>query len=260
MFAVRQILDVTRTELSQKLDSGIALNQQTAERIERLEQLVARSSDPTKSNHEDSISANNFTLNCEGQTTPAESHKFQAASSDLRDTRTLETTSTFGMEGSYDVVSFEAISLRRCDPCCKCQCHRWTNIRSYSWLQKLCGRMFLSYSSLPIFSPRLCNSPLCMTNPRNSIHFTFFFPKWLLLRSIAVSASWSTVIGVGASLHLNIPRVIKKHETAWHCIRHGDIEAIQRLISCRDMFPTDCNSQGKTLAMVNNNNYILTQV
>lgn len=40
-----------------------------------------------------------------------------------------------------------------CSPTCRCQCHRSSSVTSPSSLQRIIGAFFLSYNTIPIFSP-----------------------------------------------------------------------------------------------------------
>ncbi|KAI9795746.1 MAG: hypothetical protein M1833_006839 [Piccolia ochrophora] len=75
------------------------------------------------------------------------------------------------------------------------------------------------------------------------------FPRWLLQKALSLNLSWKSVTGVGASLHIEIPRIIPRSHAGWTAIRSRNIEHLQNLISSKALFPTDIDDSGQSLLL-----------
>jgi hypothetical protein len=277
LFGIQQVLNETTLELNQRIDHSAAHTEHLEELIVRSDRIMADVVEQGPTSNEtilnlshkpeddtaelgtsrttiEHVTRNTMTRYGNEQQrlasgNPTSAHARQQTTA-LGHQSSIESLGQYPI-ASHDIVSFETISLRRCPSLCKCQCHSWTSIRSYTFLERISGRFFLNYNALPIFSPRTCNSPHCQTNQRNSIRFTFFLPKWILNRAIEISVSWGSMTGLGADLHISFPRVIRDGDIAWHYISNNNMAGICRMISNGEIFPTDIgNTYGDSLALV----------
>jgi hypothetical protein len=142
-------------------------------------------------------------------------------------------------------------SLRpRCELTCKCQCHKRSLIKMPKLLQPIFGALSVNYNSIPVLQPRPCNSTLCKSNSLTSVQLQYYFPKWLISRGIHVAASWSSLTGYGASIHLETPFIISDSHRIWACINTGNITAIQHMFYENEIGPNCVSTLGVSLLLV----------
>jgi hypothetical protein len=135
-------------------------------------------------------------------------------------------------------------------PTCRCRCHRSCSITSPSSWQRVIGAFFLSYKTIPIFSPVACDFAACIAARGPSLRFHYSLSSWLVLRAIVFSASWSTTTGLGASLHLKAPRIIQAQDPIWEMLRCRDIDRIRQRFTTRRNSPADILASGISLFLV----------
>ncbi|KAK4231447.1 ankyrin repeat-containing domain protein [Podospora fimiseda] len=81
----------------------------------------------------------------------------------------------------------------------------------------------------------------------DSFHLRYIFPAWLFSRHLLISASWGTLTGPGASLHIKIPRVLPETHDVWAVLNKDDVQQLQSMLSSKEIFPTDVGSGGSIL-------------
>ncbi|KAI1211572.1 ankyrin [Annulohypoxylon truncatum] len=150
---------------------------------------------------------------------------------------------------SWLVVYLSAFLVPVCSSPCMCSCHRLKRSRSPSWLSSLIGGLFLEYNTIPLVQNIQCDAISCKAKSPSSLRLYYTFPLWLLARSIEIAVSWTSLTGSGSSLHLRVPRVLGRHRV-WRAIQFGDMRWIRAHMAKKDIFCTDVNERGGTLAIV----------
>lgn len=144
----------------------------------------------------------------------------------------------------------QAAVRMRCPVTCKCQCHAVTTARTPSILSRVLGTIILSYNSIPVWDSRPCNHPRCLKNSSMSVHLNYLLPVWLPRLAMAFSISWDSVVGSGASLYVNLPRVVTEYSEVFKAIDTNNVPRLQWLFSTRQFLPTDVNQDSVCLLTV----------
>lgn len=159
------------------------------------------------------------------------------------------------LDSRVDVV----VTIRRkCPQNCLCQCHfRQTTQTPGGVFSRVLGQLFLNYSSVPVWDPRPCNRPGCNNEERtDSMLLRYAFPAWLLRRLLAFSASWGSLTGQGASLHMRVSRVLPDSHPVWNAILSCNTNQVRSLIEAHEVLPTDVNPRGMSVFYVRSNRYL----
>ena len=149
-----------------------------------------------------------------------------------------------------ETLNVQATIKPRCSVTCICRCHEVTTALTPKFLSRTLGRFILSYNSIPVWNSRACNHPRCLKNSQTSVHLNYLFPSWMPRLALAISASWDSVVGSGASLYLNVPRVVPEHSEIFRAINSNNVSRIQWLFSNRMFLPSDINEDGVCLLTV----------
>lgn len=136
-----------------------------------------------------------------------------------------------------------------CPRLCKCQCHTISRINTPRLLQTIMGSLCIQYNSIPIFDRRPCNNPLCRSNSRTLIRLHYRFPSWMIARAICVYVSSRSLIDLGASMHLKIPRVNNSPNLTL-ALYYDDIDWLKQNISQKKLFMTDIFESGESVLSV----------
>jgi hypothetical protein len=152
--------------------------------------------------------------------------------------------------GPASAMCVQAELQQRCELTCKCQCHKSTTLQTPTWLQPVTGAFLVNYNSLPIFSPRPCNSSLCRSYSRTTITLQYYFPSWLFSLGVHMSSSWSGLTGQGARFHLQAPVVIDIGHRAWTLFDFDAVEDLRGMLTKRAIVPNCVNPQGVSLLLV----------
>ena len=159
-------------------------------------------------------------------------------------------------ESNRGMVSVSACLETRRAQHCHCQCHSRREARTGDLFTRFVGQVFLNYSSIPYWDPRPgCDKPdeqcgYINNGGTRSIRLNYIFPEWLFRKAIYLSATWETLYGSGASLHLRIARVIPYSHTVWAAVERNATWKIQAMIDSKDILPTDIDAKGNTLFYV----------
>jgi hypothetical protein len=217
--------------LAQRLEEGLLFrNEISSGRSSQLEQMLVGSSETDSSSQ------------------PGSADHLLDSSETSGDHRSTLTASR--LQKGNEMVCFVGSLPDRCPGTCCCQCHTFSRSSFLSWAHTFAGRLFITYNSFPILSPRPCDRTDCRARSKSSISLTYFFPRWLLLRALHVTMSFDAVVGIGANLHLRVPRIIPNDHFIWKCINSADVAGIQALLASKQAYPTDIDSQGRSLLLV----------
>lgn len=136
-----------------------------------------------------------------------------------------------------------------CSALCRCQCHRKTEYTSPPWIRPLLGSFLLNYACLPIPRRWKCDLQACSSS-RSSVSLTYYFPSWLLYRSILLSASINSMTGNGATLHLKVPRILPSLDDMWIDVVWNRATLFRQSYQKTPVFPFDQDEFGQTLLSV----------
>ncbi|KAJ8131963.1 hypothetical protein O1611_g1658 [Lasiodiplodia mahajangana] len=159
------------------------------------------------------------------------------------------------------MVQFQATLVRECSSTCNCNCHQMRHSHSPRWLTTLIGNLFLQYNTIPVFQSPTCDGLTCTAKSLPSVRLYYAFPYWLVARSIEFNVSWSSLFGLGSSLHIRVPRVLMSHPI-WRAIQFGDIHWVQLSLANKSVLPTDVDRWGHSLVTValHNHQYDLARL
>ncbi|KAM7194421.1 Ankyrin repeat-containing domain protein [Naviculisporaceae sp. PSN 640] len=133
---------------------------------------------------------------------------------------------------------------QKCSRYCKCQCHKSSSIRNPSWTHALIGSMMLQYNGTIRLDASPCDIPGCQSGKGRQIRVAYSFPSWLIQRAFQLSADWSSLTNICASLYLTVPRVCEPL-TIWLALRQDDVEWLHNAIENRLLLPTDISKDGE---------------
>jgi hypothetical protein len=168
----------------------------------------------------------------------------RAQASSAHQKRSVDNQSTF--------VSVQATlsTGRRCKASCNCQCHKSTSVGTPGVLSGMLGSLFLRWSAIPLFRPRICDHPRCGNNANQTIRLTYMFPSWMLQRAFSVSLSWDGLTGMGADIHLALPQVISDQHGIWTAVAKDDTSWIRAAVTDKRLSLTEVSPGGESLLMV----------
>ncbi len=116
-----------------------------------------------------------------------------------------------------------------------------------SWLRGVVGSLFLAHGTSLAPESGSCETDATVNT---EVHLLYCFPCWLWSRAINLRVSASAVFGVAASLHLEIPRVVKRSDMLWHDIISGSLPRVKSTLSSRLYLPSDIDEDGRTFLLV----------
>ncbi|PWY90020.1 hypothetical protein BO70DRAFT_132733 [Aspergillus heteromorphus CBS 117.55] len=124
---------------------------------------------------------------------------------------------------------------------CACTCHGTSTVASSPWIEGVVGRLFIGYNG-QIASLRPCMECPCVRNRNTKISFTYYFPSWLLSRSLEAVLN-VTRLG-GPQFALRAYRSMPDETLLFHLARQGNIPEIQTLF--RDGLASPFDISAKT--------------
>ena len=151
---------------------------------------------------------------------------------------------------SDHVLQINTTIQLECSFDCRCQCHsRPVEYKSPPWLRRTLGWFFLSYQSHPLFNPVACDLLSCR-NSRTPVYFEYYFPSWAWNRAISFTAEMSALTGIGANVHISMPRLLPADASIWHNMQLGQVD--KTLVDIRDngILPWDKFESGMTVLSV----------
>jgi len=147
------------------------------------------------------------------------------------------------------LVCINATVHVKCPTGCHCQCHvARRTASSPSWLRPVLGSVLLVYQNLPVLGFRPCNEAQCQN--AGSLRLNYRFPSWFWNRAVVLTAALADLSGIGATLHLRIPRVIYPDDNLWTLIIKNELPKIQMAFSQRLYAPLDVGQSGNSILHV----------
>ncbi|KAH8905219.1 ankyrin [Coniochaeta sp. PMI_546] len=138
---------------------------------------------------------------------------------------------------------------RGCKITCNCQCHKTVAVGSPPMLSGILGKLLIGYNSIPSWKTRTCDHPKCRQNSSSRLQLTYLFPLWMLQRGLAISLSWDSLTGVGADIHIAMPRVVASDDSVWLAVHTDDVSWLQSRVAQKKVLPTDIDEDGLSLLM-----------
>ena len=134
-------------------------------------------------------------------------------------------------------VTPSAISCRKA---CRCACHSRRSSSSPAFMNNLLGRLFVSYSGLPVIKPR-CDSPECRGSKSSHMSLEYWFPTSFWSNVVRMELSYHHVNG--PSIQLDMLRIIADDAQCINFAISGNITGLQHLFnsglaSARDISTT----------------------
>ena len=138
-------------------------------------------------------------------------------------------------------VSWQQGRKIECSSDCKCSCHAQQNVRAYSSLGNILGRLFLAYSGSSILR-KPCNLSICSQQNAKSIRLTYFFPRWFL--NNVVSTTFSTSRLGTPNLNLKVRKIVPETNRLFALCMTEGVDGIQQLFVNREASPDDIHHRG----------------
>jgi len=148
------------------------------------------------------------------------------------------------------VIHIQASARLRCLSTCKCQCHRFANMRTGGAVAKAVGSFFMRYNTVPVLGKGKCDNPKCRVNTPSSIQLNYVFPAWLIQTAISFSMQWGGLGGEKANCNLKVSRVLQSDHPVWWAIQHSSVTVFQAYLSERKIYPDDVDEDGSPLLTV----------
>ncbi|KAK3384069.1 ankyrin repeat-containing domain protein [Lasiosphaeria ovina] len=197
---------------------------------------------------EDFVVDSVFESATEYPSTSTEKHPHIMSRTHPKPRHTKQTTET-------EMFYVETALQGHCARGCRCQCHRTEkSTRTSPWLALFLGSLFVNYNSIPVLRPVACDSGPsgagCRRQRKGSLalSFRYYFPAWLWPRYVEFHASVRSMTGLGASLHVALPRVLAFTDPVWPLIMTGDVPGFRNVLEAGRVFlPTDHLETGTSL-------------
>ncbi|KAK3651328.1 hypothetical protein LTR56_005785 [Elasticomyces elasticus] len=145
---------------------------------------------------------------------------------------------------SNGVIAVTTTMSQQCSLFCTCSCHKRTQGQTPGWLRSVVGQLMFNYTALLQVKP--CDLPSCRQDSQKS-RFTYYFPQWLASKALMVAGNVNDLSGVGASWSFRFPVVVPANDRVWWIVRHGNLQALQKLFQDSVYNPYVINEYGTTL-------------
>lgn len=127
---------------------------------------------------------------------------------------------------------------------CQCQCHSPPpRTRPHPAISPIRRWLDSAYNIIPRFGTQRCNVYTCQRG-YSPVHVNFRIPLWFCSRTLEASLSFSSVVGVGASLHLHVARMFSNYNISWE-IHENKIEWVRLRLFRREISPIDHDAYSK---------------
>jgi hypothetical protein len=131
---------------------------------------------------------------------------------------------------------------------CQCRCHfSHSQYRSSGWTQSVLGSWLVRCNRMP---KQECSDPNCLCMGSTSLKLEYEVPKWLLLKTFRVFASYSSFTGISCSLRP--VRLLNYYSLVWTALK-GSRQVLQKSVVTYGVYPEDADSSGQTLLEVRRN-------
>lgn len=153
--------------------------------------------------------------------------------------------------GDYVMIRTKSFDKSCYEPC-PCQCHIPVQGTSPRWLRGMIGSLFLNFTGTPLVNHRSCNAPKCGTRHRGrgSIHFQYFFPRWLLPMGVEITGTWRDVMSTAATWSIQVPRVVtdlKICDELFSLVESRSVLELQQYLVENKIALIDLSADGSTI-------------
>jgi hypothetical protein len=131
---------------------------------------------------------------------------------------------------------------------CQCRCHfSQIQYRNSGWTQSVLGSWLVRCNRMP---KKECSDPSCLCMGSTSLKLEYKVPKWLLLKTFRVFASYSSFTGISCSLRP--VRLLDYLSSVWDALE-GSGQVLQKAVVTYGVYPEDADSSDQTLLEVRSN-------
>lgn len=131
---------------------------------------------------------------------------------------------------------------------CQCRCHfSRSQYRNSGWTQSVLGSWLVRCNRMP---KQECSDPTCLCVGSTSLKLEYQVPKWLLLKTFRVFASYSSIAGISCSLRP--VRLLTSNSLIWPILK-GSRQAVQKAVVTYGIHPHDADSSGEGVLEVCSN-------
>jgi hypothetical protein len=139
-----------------------------------------------------------------------------------------------GLTVSRFKLEFSRFQKRSCTAFCGCNCHNRARYRTTSFTNRLLGKLFLGYNSLPLVGTK-CSEPSCSQRSPFSATITYYFPTWLIARMISLILITTTTGDPAACIKI---RPINFDFSIFHFSSEGNTAGAKSIIRHRTAHPS----------------------
>lgn len=164
------------------------------------------------------------------------------------ETSNLDSIYPEGSPGVFGIKTTPSLTSKTCSSACNCQCHTQNHIRSPSWLRRVVGDFFISYSGIRYTLGRKCDRKSCYRNNRSSLYVSYVFPTVQIAKMFSFKTAWNDPIGIRMTLH--VPAVIELGSRTWDIIATNNPVLLRMAFDRREAHPTDVSPSGRSLLHV----------
>lgn len=132
---------------------------------------------------------------------------------------------------------------------CQCRCHfSQSQYRNSGWMQSVLGSWLVRCDRIP---KQECSDPTCLCIGLTSLKLEYQVPKWLILKTFRVFASYSSITGISCSLRP--VRLLAASSQVWPNLK-GSRQSVQKTVVKYGIYPHDAAPSGEGAMEVRSNN------
>ncbi|KAH6953196.1 hypothetical protein DER45DRAFT_372632 [Fusarium avenaceum] len=123
---------------------------------------------------------------------------------------------------------------------CQCRCHfSQSQYRNSGWMQSVLGSWLVRCDRIP---KQECSDPTCLCIGLTSLKLEYQVPKWLILKTFRVFASYSSITGISCSLRP--VRLLAASSQVWPNLK-GSRQSVQKTVVKYGIYPHDAAPSGE---------------
>ncbi|RKK93177.1 hypothetical protein BFJ68_g13407 [Fusarium oxysporum] len=146
------------------------------------------------------------------------------------------------MNGSVQINSVVSTQRIPSDSACRCRCHfSESQYQSSGWMHSLLGSWLVRCKSS---SRKECSDPECHCIESTALRLEYLVPKWFLIRTFKICASYSSLSGLTCALRPF--RSIDNNSMVW-IDQKGSSQVVRRSVAVYGIYPHDTDIRGMGL-------------
>ena len=148
------------------------------------------------------------------------------------------------------IVIHATMGYNRCRSMCPCQCHAPLIYTTPRILRNIFGSWFMMLSNISALKMRQCDYHRCYKTKESRFRLSYYFPTWVLGRTISIFGSYTSLPGAGANIAIRMPRVQPDDAVFFRYLETANLDGVRALLSSRQASPFDMTCEGRTALWV----------